>query len=328
MRKDRTRRYQSVLELADDIQNYLDGTPLSAGPESVVYRAKKFVRRNRAFVTGIAAVLAVLVAGVVISTLFAIKAERARVEAVAARGEAVAVSDFLRKDVLASMNPFDTVSPFATRGQEVTVSSVLNTASERLEGKFRDKPLVEASIRQTLGTTYVGLGLYGQAESHLKRALEVYQAQLGSEDPATLICMAYLGQVHYLQIRLNEAEPLMIDAMEGMKRVLGQEHPETLMSIAGLGGIYYMQGRYDEAETLYVEGLQASRRVFGGDDPNTARFMVGLGFAHMGKGNYEEAERLYTEVWKLCGRTLGEASMPMSSDATTRPNLIWRGFWK
>ena len=37
MRKDRTRRYRSASELADDIQNYLTGTPLIAGPESTVY---------------------------------------------------------------------------------------------------------------------------------------------------------------------------------------------------------------------------------------------------------------------------------------------------
>jgi len=299
MRKDRTRRYQSVLELADDIQNYLDGAPLSAGPESVVYRAKKFVRRNRAFVTGIAAVLAILVAGVVVSTLFAIKAEHAR-------AEAEAVSNFLRKDVLASMNPFESVSPFATRGQEVTVRSVLDTASERLEGKFRDKPLVEASIRQTLGNTYRDLGLHDQAEAHLKRALELYQTQLGSEDPAALTCMTALGRVHFFQARYREAETLLIDVIEGMERVLGREHPGTLLSTVSLGWVYNMQGRLDEAEPLFVRGLETSRRVFGEEDPNTAYFTWGLGFAHEGRGNYEEAERLYTEVWKLRGRTLGE----------------------
>jgi len=305
MRKDRTRRYQSPLELADDIQNYLEGAPLSAGPESVVYRARKFVRRNRAFVTGIAAVLAVLVAGVVVSTLFAIKAEHARVEAVAARAEAEAVSNFLRNDVLALMGP--TVSPFATTtAQEVTVRSVLDTASERLKGKFQDKPLVEASIRETLGNTYRDLGLYNQAESHLKRALEVYQAQLGSEDPAALSCMGVLGRVHFDQARFNEAETLLIDAMEGQERVLGQEHPDTLGSMVLLGWTYNLQGRLDDAEPLFVRGLEIFRRVFGEEDPYTAHFMHGLGWAHEGRGNYEEAERLFTEVWKLLGRTLGE----------------------
>jgi non-specific serine/threonine protein kinase/serine/threonine-protein kinase len=47
MRKERTRRYQSVAELATDVQNYLDDKPLIAGPESMLYRASKGISRNR-----------------------------------------------------------------------------------------------------------------------------------------------------------------------------------------------------------------------------------------------------------------------------------------
>jgi len=93
MRKERTHRYRSASEFADDIQNYLTGAPLLAGPESVAYRVKKFVRRNRAIVTAVAAVLAVLVAGVVVSTIFAIRAEQAREKEATARAEAVSARD-------------------------------------------------------------------------------------------------------------------------------------------------------------------------------------------------------------------------------------------
>ncbi|MFB0554871.1 MAG: serine/threonine protein kinase, partial [Phycisphaerae bacterium] len=76
MRKERAERYRSASELADDIENYLIGAPLIAGPISTAYRLKKFARRNRTFVTGVAAVVAVLIAGVIGSTFFAIRAER------------------------------------------------------------------------------------------------------------------------------------------------------------------------------------------------------------------------------------------------------------
>ena len=58
MRKDRTRRYRSASELADDIQNYLDGEPLIAGPESSAYRVKKFVRKHAGSVTSAALMIA------------------------------------------------------------------------------------------------------------------------------------------------------------------------------------------------------------------------------------------------------------------------------
>ena len=77
MRKERDRRYRSALELADDINNYLQGAPLIAGPESTVYRVQKFVKRNRTFVSGAIVLLTVLVAAAVISTLFGLGQARA-----------------------------------------------------------------------------------------------------------------------------------------------------------------------------------------------------------------------------------------------------------
>src|SRR5262245_16449338 len=43
IRKERERRYESALQLAEDINNYLEGRPLRAGPETRRYRLKKWV---------------------------------------------------------------------------------------------------------------------------------------------------------------------------------------------------------------------------------------------------------------------------------------------
>ncbi len=67
MRKESARRYQSVSELADDIENYLKGAPLLAGPESVAYRTRKFVQRHRlqAAIAGSVFLVAILSVGVI-----------------------------------------------------------------------------------------------------------------------------------------------------------------------------------------------------------------------------------------------------------------------
>jgi len=62
MRKDVGRRYATVAELADDVQRYLDGQPLRAGPESGWYRARKFVGRNRVQVAAGVVVVSLVVA--------------------------------------------------------------------------------------------------------------------------------------------------------------------------------------------------------------------------------------------------------------------------
>ncbi|MFM7809118.1 MAG: serine/threonine protein kinase, partial [Planctomycetota bacterium] len=63
MRKEPQHRYQTAIALAEDVRNYLQGKPLEAAPESTAYRVRKYVRRNRALVAGVTAVIAALVVG-------------------------------------------------------------------------------------------------------------------------------------------------------------------------------------------------------------------------------------------------------------------------
>jgi serine/threonine protein kinase len=65
MEKDRTRRYDTAKDLAEDIQRYLDHKPVQASPPSPVYSLRKFLRRNRraAVVTAAAAALLLMATG-------------------------------------------------------------------------------------------------------------------------------------------------------------------------------------------------------------------------------------------------------------------------
>jgi tetratricopeptide (TPR) repeat protein len=47
LEKDRNRRYDTAKDLAEDIQRHLTHQPVKASPPSIVYRTRKFVRRNR-----------------------------------------------------------------------------------------------------------------------------------------------------------------------------------------------------------------------------------------------------------------------------------------
>ncbi len=88
MRKDRTRRYRSASELADDIQNYLTGTPLIAGPESTLYRARKFVRKHAGSVATAVLLAVVIILGLVASIVMGCRAEQARKQETIARAQA------------------------------------------------------------------------------------------------------------------------------------------------------------------------------------------------------------------------------------------------
>lgn len=78
LRKDPRRRYGSVQQLSDDVQRHLEGRPVSAHNDTLTYRARKFLARNRTMVgTAVIALLAVA-AGVVAALWQAQVAERER----------------------------------------------------------------------------------------------------------------------------------------------------------------------------------------------------------------------------------------------------------
>ncbi len=67
LRKEPTRRYQSVDQLAADCRNYLERRPVSARPDTLRYRAEKYVRRNWLPLGAVAAVLLALTVGTVVA---------------------------------------------------------------------------------------------------------------------------------------------------------------------------------------------------------------------------------------------------------------------
>lgn len=286
MRKERTERYRSASEFADDIANYLNGAPLIAGPLSNVYRLKKFVRRNRAFVASVVVIIAVLAAGVVVSTLFALRAQRqARISE--------AYGSFLHDDLLTS------VSPARRKGQDVTVRSLLDAATERLNGKFNNEPLVEASLRATIGWTYRELGELKAAEPHLERALQIRLEYLGVEHPDTLSSVEHLAWLRCGQARYQEAAELLEEAITTSRRGWGDEHVKILQLANVLGCVYVDLGRCDEAEQLYLSSIPIAQRVLGVKN-NLILFMVGnLGSTYEAQGRYTEAERQYLKTLGL-----------------------------
>jgi len=292
MRKERSERYRSASELADDIENYLNGVPLIAGPPGTGYKLKKFVRRNAVLSSAVLAIALALLLGMVATTAMYLRAERqARISE--------AVSSFLRNDLILS------VSPTRTMGREVTVRSFLDTVSENLEAKFKDEPLVEASIRDTLGYTYRILDDYGKAEAHLKRAILLHQEHLGSEDPKTLKSMSGLVWVYLGQGRFVEAEKLAAKALRIGRRLFNEEHEEVLRHTNDLAFVYIKLGRYEEAESLYVKILETNRIVSDREGGKTTSAMNNLARVYLMQGRYNEAEQQYDRALELARRTWG-----------------------
>jgi eukaryotic-like serine/threonine-protein kinase len=84
LRKEPGQRYASMDQLSDDLGRWLDGLPVAARTSTIGYRARKFVRRNRAGVAAATLVAAALLAATVVSLR---QARRADDQAAQARTE-------------------------------------------------------------------------------------------------------------------------------------------------------------------------------------------------------------------------------------------------
>ena len=75
LRKDPARRYATAEQFGEDIRRYLAGLPVLARKDTLVYRARKFVRRNRWPVLAAAVAVLSLIIASVIATVQARRAE-------------------------------------------------------------------------------------------------------------------------------------------------------------------------------------------------------------------------------------------------------------
>ncbi len=69
LEKDRRRRYETVKDLASDVDRYLNHKPVFASSPGMLYRIGKFIRRNRALVFSTSAVLFALTLGFLLAVV-------------------------------------------------------------------------------------------------------------------------------------------------------------------------------------------------------------------------------------------------------------------
>jgi tetratricopeptide (TPR) repeat protein len=299
LEKDKARRYASASDLAADIQRYLKDEPIAARPPSASYQLRKFARRNKVLVAGVAAVFVVLIGGVIASTWEAGRARRAE-------RIAEAVNNFLQKDLLAQASANTQARQGTKPDPDLRVRTALDRAAARTRGKFDRQPEVEAAIADTMGQTYMDLGLYPEARTQFERALELHRRVMGVRNPETLKTISRLGRTAELQGKYPEAEALLRQSLEGQRQVLGSDHPDTLYSMNNLALVYKDEGKYPQAEALYVQTLEIRRRVLGAEHPDTLTSMNNLATVYAEiQGNYPQAEALLSQTLKIQRRVLG-----------------------
>ncbi|MBL0163414.1 MAG: serine/threonine protein kinase [Xanthomonadales bacterium] len=157
LKKDPAERYASVQAFADDVRSHLEHRPIAVRADSILYRLRKFSRRN-ALAVAAAAVLAFVMLGSAVG--LALAARRTAHEAQAT----LAVKNFL-------FSLFSAVDPTEAKGRAISVRELLDRGRDRLQTETQDDPALKAELQAVLGRIYSQLGLYAQARDLQQQAV-------------------------------------------------------------------------------------------------------------------------------------------------------------
>ncbi len=218
LEKDKTRRYQSVSDLAADIDRYLSNDPILARPASAGYQLRKFARRNRALFVGLTVAVLGLLGGTSVAVWKAVEAsherDNARIDAISA----IRISKFLQSILeSAASQPADPDGDYSLR-------HVLDAASLRVQDELGDDPDVEASIRQKIGHAYLAIGDLDSAGVHLQAAWQTWRTRHGDGNKDSLCILNDLVKVWVGIGEHAKAESTIRDTLPKARKELGTGH--------------------------------------------------------------------------------------------------------
>jgi serine/threonine protein kinase/Tfp pilus assembly protein PilF len=291
LEKDRSRRYGTPVELASDLDRYLSSRPVLARPDNSLYRAQKYIRRNRISVA-VAATFFLLLLG------FAIFQGQQLRRITRERDRANRITEFMTQ-------MFKISDPSEARGNVVTVRELLDKSARDIRTQLREDPAQKAQISRVLGTVYQSLGLYSQADSLLREAVELDRRTRGPDNPETLDVSSVFGRCLDQEGRYSEAEKYARDLILTETKVLGATHRTTLQTMDNLAWTLEAEGKLDEAETLGRQTFTLQQRNLGADDPDTLHTMRSLAWTLNSRGKYAEAEKLDREGLDIRTRVSG-----------------------
>jgi eukaryotic-like serine/threonine-protein kinase len=288
LEKEPALRYASAAALADDLQRYLDGKPVSAQPPRLPYRLRKFVRRNRALVAVVAAaIIAVLaIAGYEETTRRAEdRARRAAATAVLRKSDkSIAVLPFLDLseardqgyfadglseeliDLLAQIQSLQVIartSSFYFKGKDVPIPEIAATlgVAHVLEGSVRRSG---QTVRVTAQLIRADSGVHLWSQTYDRDLKDIFQVQ--DEIASAVVAALKLKLLPTQQV----VDPYRSDIAEAYNQyLLGREFGRR----GDLPNIERAVNAYRKATTL---------------DPGYAVAYVGLAFAETLMANYTQ----------------------------------------
>ena len=291
LEKDAARRYEGASELGEDVRRWLAREPILARPPSPAYQMVRLVQRHKILFGSVLLIIGLSLAFAISAS---VQAARLQVERDAADHHARVVDRLIQwwgEKVLAAADPSRSPNP------RITLAEVLRARARDIELDFADEPVVAARLHHMFARSWISIGLFPRASSHLVRALDLRRQHLGAEEMLTLSVMNDLATVFQKLGRTDAAEDLFREALSIRRRLLGPaDHPLLLTSINNLGFLLNAQGRHEEARPLLEEAYERRRRSLGEGHEYTLSTKNNLAVMYIDLDQQEKAEPILQDV--------------------------------
>lgn len=250
LRKEPDRRYASALQLAEDIDRYREGLPVSAQPDTAGYRLRKFVARNRAGVFA-ATVIAVLLVGFSVTVALqarrvAVERDRARREAATAEGVTTFLLDIFQESV-----------PVAGSTVDVRALDVVDHAAERIATDLTDEPIVRARVMSAIGGLYSRFGREEQGRPLLREAVSVLERDKDENAVPWAFAVSELATLDIRDGYTQEEVDALREVVDVYRTEFGDGSLEVIAAKTQLATSMLWTGDFAGARAIHDEAIGA-----------------------------------------------------------------------
>jgi tetratricopeptide (TPR) repeat protein len=211
----------------------------------------------------------------------------------------------------ADVRTWSRLDPLAPHAQTVT---------ERAEGEGITEPT--ARLMNRLGRLFDTKAMYAQAEPLMRRALEIAEANFGSEHPRVAVHLNSLAGLLQDTNRLAEAEKLYHRVLTVVEASLGSDHPDMATPLNNLAELLRLTNRPREAELLLRRALAIDEAVLGPDHPQVALLLNNLAKSLQATGRPGEAEPLFLRALAINEANLGPNHPNVARDLSNLAHLL------
>ena len=302
LKKDPAERYASAEQLANDLTRYLQNRPVTAGKDSLLYRARKFTIRNRWSVAVSAAIVLLVLSFSMITLIQSRTIQERAIEAEQQRDRAEQVSSFLT-------DLFNSVNPDEAEDNALSAIDLLNRGAERVDNELSDQPDLQANLYQVISDVYEKLGLYNQSLDLAGKAYRANTSLYGAVHPETARSLNAMGWLHRQKADYETADSLLTEALSMRRTLFGDIHPDVARSLNDLAVLKQSVGDYAAADSLLLESITIRQSL-----PDSPREALGVALSNhaalkYGLGDFEAAESQMKEALAIFMETAGPRDM-------------------